>query len=58
MCDPSPRRLPAVDTRSEENLERRDGRPRSVRGQMNPEYRKLRFNNVNLENLEKKCQQL
>ena len=40
QCDASPQRLPAVDT-GWRNPERRDGCPRSVRGQMNPEYREL-----------------
>ena len=39
QCDPSPRRLPAVDTGSEEPETPR----RSVRGQMNPEYHELRL---------------
>ena len=41
QCGPSPRRLPAVNT-GRRNLERRDVRPRSVRGRMNPEYRELK----------------
>ena len=40
QCDTSPQRLPAVGT-GWRNPERRDGCPRSVRGQMNPEYREL-----------------
>ena len=40
QCDASPQRLPAVST-SWRNPERRDGCPRSVRSQMNPEYREL-----------------